>query len=200
MQPPARVVVAQGSTTRETANSLVGGSARPAMSDPWAPLPEVIETDRLILRRFRAGDVDDVLAYARDPRWSRYLPGVPRPYTRADAEAFVASRVSDQWEAQATWAMQLNDGVAGGLGLTVESKHLRAALGYGLARPHWGKGLTTEAARAVIDAAYRTLPNLNRVYATCRRAQWRVAARHGEARHAARGAAARPPGPSRRDR
>ncbi len=136
------------------------------MSDPWAPLPEVIETDRLILRRFRAGDVDDVLAYARDPRWSRYLPGVPRPYTRADAEAFVASRVSDQWEAQATWAMQLNDGVAGGLGLTVESKHLRAALGYGLARPHWGKGLTTEAARAVIDAAYRTLPNLNRVYAT----------------------------------
>ena len=32
-------------------------------------LPDVIETERLMLRPFRLGDVDDVLASARDPEW-----------------------------------------------------------------------------------------------------------------------------------
>ena len=32
-------------------------------------------------------------------------------------------------------------------------------------RPFWGQGLATEAARAVIDAAFQSLPELNRVEA-----------------------------------
>ena len=55
-------------------------------------LPDIIETPRLRLRGFRLQDLDDVLSYASDPEWARYLP-VPQPYTRAEAERFLAGQV-----------------------------------------------------------------------------------------------------------
>ena len=45
---------------------------------------EIIRTKRLSLRPFAFTDVNDVLAYASDPEWSRFLP-VPDPYTLKDA-------------------------------------------------------------------------------------------------------------------
>jgi RimJ/RimL family protein N-acetyltransferase len=42
-------------------------------------LPDIIKTERLRLRPFSLQDVDDVLSYASDPEWARYLP-VPQPY------------------------------------------------------------------------------------------------------------------------
>ena len=39
-----------------------------------------LRTDRLLLRPFDFRDVDDVLAYASEPKFGRYLP-VPQPYT-----------------------------------------------------------------------------------------------------------------------
>ena len=53
---------------------------------------EIIHTKRLLLRPFAFTDVDDVLAYASDPEWSRFLP-VPVPYTIKDAEEFVARNI-----------------------------------------------------------------------------------------------------------
>lgn len=55
-------------------------------------LPDVLNTEQLRLRLFRLQDVDDVLSYATDPAWARYLP-VPQPYTRADAEKFIAGQL-----------------------------------------------------------------------------------------------------------
>ena len=52
-------------------------------------LPERIETARLVLRRWTLADAEDVLAYAADPEWSRFLP-VPEPYERRHAEEAVA--------------------------------------------------------------------------------------------------------------
>ena len=49
----------------------------------------VLRTPRLLLRPYRSDDVDDVLAYATDPEWGRYLP-LPDPYIRRSAEEFVA--------------------------------------------------------------------------------------------------------------
>ena len=40
--------------------------------------------------------------------------------------------------------------VVGGVGLRVERPGERAELGYALAKEHWGKGLTVEAAQAAI--------------------------------------------------
>jgi hypothetical protein len=58
-------------------------------------LPEVIEAERLTLRPFGLGDVEDVLAYARVPEWSRFLRDLPQPYGRAEAERSVARQLPD---------------------------------------------------------------------------------------------------------
>ncbi len=78
---------------------------RPA--DPQAAAVPDLRTKRLVLRRFGPGDVDDVFAYARDPEWAEYLlPAVPQPYTRRNAEEFIARQMRASPEREPTWAMR----------------------------------------------------------------------------------------------
>ncbi len=74
-----------------------------------------IKTERLLLRSFRLGDVDDVLAYGADEEWGRYLP-VPRPYLRKDAEEFLAKKTLESWESRAEFAVVFEGTVVGGIG------------------------------------------------------------------------------------
>ena len=114
-----------------------------------------LKTERLLLRPLRLEDVDDVYAYARDPEWERYLGlPLPQPYTRRNAEAFVAGRVLASWGENPTFAIVLDSTVIGGIGLRIADAHQRAELGYALARVHWGKGLMPEAAGVVMDYSF----------------------------------------------
>jgi len=128
-------------------------------------LPEVIRTRRLLLRPFGLEDVDDVFAYAQDPEWSRFLRTLPRPYRIDDAKRFVARQLLLDREQHPAWAVVLGETVIGGINLRVQLEHGRAELGYAIARAHWNKGFCSEAARAVIDAAFATHDGLNRVFA-----------------------------------
>ncbi|MNL48225.1 putative ribosomal N-acetyltransferase YdaF [compost metagenome] len=47
-----------------------------------------------------------------------------------------------------------------------ETEHARAEFGYSLSRAFWGKGLATEAARAIITFGFEVLA-LNRIEAKC---------------------------------
>ena len=53
----------------------------------------------------------------------------------------------------------------GGLNVRMRSEHRLGEMGYSIARQHWGQGFCTEAARAVLDAAFESCPGLNRVRA-----------------------------------
>ncbi|MCY3505281.1 MAG: GNAT family N-acetyltransferase [Chloroflexi bacterium] len=136
-------------------------------------IPE-LRTERLLLRPFHSGDVDDVFAYASNPEWSRYLP-VPDPYTRRHAEEFVAGCILVDGEKRFEWAVVHEGRVSGGLSLTVRRPGV-AELGYSIARPLWGQGLTTEAARAVIAHAFEELGLVRiQAFADIRNAaSWRV--------------------------
>jgi [ribosomal protein S5]-alanine N-acetyltransferase len=130
--------------------------------------PVELRTKRLLLRPFILEDADDVLEYANDPDWVRYLVNIPHPFTRKDAEAFVV-RFSNTaaWETLPTFAIVLDGKVIGEIYLNQpDHQNMRAELGYSLSKKHWGKGFTVEAARAVIDWAFRTY-DFNRIYATC---------------------------------
>ena len=127
-------------------------------------LPTRIRTDRMLLRPWSLTDVDDVLSYAADPEWSRFLP-VPKPYERRHAEEAVAGWVLADWSTEADWAIEIAGRASGGITLRINPQHRNAELGYALARRHWGRGYMTEAARAVIDAAFASLPDLVRVQA-----------------------------------
>lgn len=127
-------------------------------------LPDIIETERLCLRPLKLEDVEDVLAYATDVEWARYLP-VPQPYNRGHAEEFVASQILIDREHNPSWALVHNGTVIGGTNLRLDLENHVAELGYSVARRHWGQGFATEAARAVIDAAFQSLADLNKVRA-----------------------------------
>jgi [ribosomal protein S5]-alanine N-acetyltransferase len=128
-------------------------------------IPEVIRTDRLVLRPWTFGDVPHVLAYANDEEWGRYLP-VPHPYLEADARKFIAAQVLHDRTERFGWAVELDGRAIGGLDLLLLEDEQLGELGYAIARAFWGRGLATEAGRAVIDAAFRGCARLTRMRAS----------------------------------
>ena len=144
-----------------------------------------LRTERLLLRPFGTADADDVYGYAKDPEWARFLlPMIPQPYTRRDAEEFIARRVVASWSIDSAFAIVLDSVVVGGINLHVDERHEKGELGYSLARAHWGKGLTTEAARAVVDWGFSQL-GLAKVYASAdlrNTGSWRVMEKTGMTR------------------
>lgn len=112
--------------------------------------PVELRTERLLLRPFWLVDVGDILRYCTDPEWARFLP-VPQPYTRQDAEEFVAGRVLVSWATDPSWMMVFGERVIGVVDLHINVVHEIAELGYALAPAHWGKGLMPEATRSVVD-------------------------------------------------
>lgn len=135
--------------------------------------PPEIRTERLLLRPFRADDVDDVFSFSSDPEWGRYIE-VPMPYSRRDAEEFVAGAVLPDAAAKLRWAIVHEGRVSGFLNLMPSAG--AAEVGCGIARPLWGQGLVTEAVAAVIEHGFQAL-GLARIYAYAvvdNRASWRV--------------------------
>jgi len=114
------------------------------------PIAIELRTPRLLLRRFRREDVDDALAYRNDPEFARFLPHVPQPFTRRDAEAFVATNMTEPWETLPTFAVVFDGRVIGTTNFAIDPPACRAMLGYALAREHWGRGLAVEAAAAAV--------------------------------------------------
>ena len=128
-------------------------------------LPTAIRTRRLTLRRVRLSDVDDVFGFASEDVWSRLLrPDASGPYQRRDAERWVAGRRLADWRTEPTWAVEFDGRMSGMVGLNIEVEHSRAELSYALTRELRGQGLTTEAARAVVDRVFLDT-KLGRVWA-----------------------------------
>lgn len=109
-----------------------------------------IETERLLLRAFQASDVADALAYRDDQEFARFLLHIPQPFTRQDAEAFVALNMSEPWERAPTFAVVWQATVIGTVNLEVDTGARTAKLGYAIGRAWWGQGIATEATRAVV--------------------------------------------------
>ena len=128
--------------------------------------PETFRTDRLILRRITLADAEAIFAtYAQDPDVTRYVIWQPHRHL-GDSREFL-QRCVERWEAgsEFTWAICLPDGtLIGSFALRVDGH--KANTGYGVARPHWGKGYATEALQAVVDWALQQ-PQIYRVWATC---------------------------------
>lgn len=127
--------------------------------------PVELRTNRLLLRPFRPDDVDDALAYRDDAEFSRYLPHIPQPFTRGDAEAYVAGNIADPWDVCPTFAVIFEGAVIGTVNVDVDRTHGIAMLGFALGRAHWGKGIGSEAVRAAVAWAFDAFA-LARIWAT----------------------------------
>lgn len=124
----------------------------------------MIKTDRLVLRPWAFEDVADVVAYANDQEWSRYLP-LPQPYAEADARTFIATQVLQNRQEHPSWAIEHEQRVRGGINVRFFADRKIGEVGYSIARPFWGRGLATKTARAILNAAFEAIPSLVRVRA-----------------------------------
>jgi ribosomal-protein-alanine N-acetyltransferase len=146
--------------------------------------PVELRTERMLLRPFREGDIDDVYAFATDREWSRYLMNVPDTYTRAHAQEFINRNLGRDWDTNPNFALVLDGRVVGSIGLVVSKEHRRAEIGYSLARELWGKGLIPEAARALVDWGFPAY-ELDKVFARAdarNERSWRVMEKLGMTR------------------
>jgi RimJ/RimL family protein N-acetyltransferase len=113
----------------------------------------VLETERLTLRAPRHEDVKAIAVLANDRRIAENTARIPHPYCVADAEQFVAA--VNRRDDEACFVLMLNGTLIGACG--IDPRDDGAELGYWLGAGYWGRGLMTEAARAVIDYGFGDL-------------------------------------------
>jgi len=114
-----------------------------------------IETERLVLRRFRPTDAPAFAAYRGDPAIARYQSW-DETYSLADAERTIASLADVHPGEPGAW-FQFAVAERGMDTLVGDCAPARAEIGYTLAPAHHGKGYATEAAGALAGYAFDTL-------------------------------------------
>ena len=128
--------------------------------------PEVIELERLRLRRPRLSDAPAIFEYASDPEVARYADW---PISRSIESVNERLRLrADQWSSgeEFYWVvtLRLDDRAIGAIACTI-SGHA-AEFGFLLARGLWRNGYATEAARAIVEWVF-SVPSVSRLAATC---------------------------------
>jgi RimJ/RimL family protein N-acetyltransferase len=121
----------------------------------------MIETERLLLRRWRTSDLAPFAALNADPVVMEHLPG---PETREDSDASVERiQLHFQRHGYGLYAAELKDCGAfiGYIGLAIPKTTLPFSpcveIGWRLAAAYWNRGLATEGARAVLRHAFTQL-------------------------------------------
>jgi RimJ/RimL family protein N-acetyltransferase len=119
----------------------------------------MIETQRLLLRRFAAADVDDFVALQADPEVRRYIQ-LAQPFGREQA----AERVENdeaEWQERGRRMLAIEERAGGRFLGRVTLHHWaqfgETEIGWALRGDARGRGFATEAARAFADWGFRNL-------------------------------------------
>lgn len=128
-----------------------------------------IETQRLILRRFKPSDAKFVYNnWAIDSEVCKFLSWNPHKAlseTEHVVEGWIKGYENDD---NYNWAIELKDigEVIGQISLThVNEKYSSCSVGYNISRSFWGNGVMTEALKAVINYLFKEI-GMNRIEAS----------------------------------
>lgn len=119
-------------------------------------MPVVLETPRLLLRPLRLEDCDRLVDELNDMAIARNTARIPHPYHRADALEFLdfamgnvaRSRIAGVEEKSAAGHL------IGIISYEWSEAKGDAELGYWYAQSAWGRGIGSEAARAMVEDAF----------------------------------------------
>ena len=121
----------------------------------------ILESERLILRRWRESDREPFAHINSDPRVMEFFPAV---LSREESDRFL-DRVEAHFDRYGfgLWAAELreNAALAGFVGLAVPGFEAPftpcVEIGWRFSANHWGRGLATEGAREVLRFAFEEL-------------------------------------------
>jgi ribosomal-protein-alanine N-acetyltransferase len=117
------------------------------------------------VRSWRMGDAEAIARHADNRKiWLNLRDAFPHPYTIQDAREFIKS--TRHRDPETTFAISVNGEAAGSVGFVLrpDVERVSAEIGYWLAEPFWGRGITSEALVAVTGYAIATHA-LTRIYA-----------------------------------
>lgn len=128
-----------------------------------------IKTDRLIIRRLRLTDAEDIYEFTSKKATSEFLTWYPHKSIER-TKNFIKSIVDKYNKNEVTqWAIELIEnqkiiGVAGFIAYYPE--HLKGEIAFVLSSDYWDKGYMTEALKKIIEYGYNEM-GLKRIEAKC---------------------------------
>lgn len=124
-----------------------------------------LKLSRSTLRPWKPGDEESLVRHANSRIiWRNLRDAFPHPYTLADAKRWI--KIANPAPPITNFAIIVEGDAVGAIGLALKDDVFRrsAEIGYWLAEAYWGRGIATEAVRAVTDYAFATF-DLCRVFA-----------------------------------
>jgi ribosomal-protein-alanine N-acetyltransferase len=124
-----------------------------------------LSLDKCIVRSWEAGDLASLVTHANNRRvWENLRDRFPHPYTRRDGQTFI--RYARASEPETSFALEVDGSAVGGIGfsLLADVERVSSEIGYWVGEVYWGRGICTEALRAVTAYAIER-HRLTRVFA-----------------------------------
>ncbi|MDD1728965.1 MAG: GNAT family N-acetyltransferase [Methanospirillum sp.] len=120
----------------------------------------ILQTDRLVLRKFHREEAMIVRELAGNPDVAHGCIHIPHPYGIGIAEMWIACH--ETWYAEGSQLIfaitrKTDQWIIGTVSLTIDSEHALADIGYWIGAPFWYYGYATEAARAVIAYGFGSM-------------------------------------------
>ncbi len=109
-----------------------------------------LELERSTVRSWRPSDAESLVRHADNPNVALQLrDGFPNPYRLDDAREWI--EFAREADPETHFAIEVAGAAAGGIGLLLgeDVERISAEIGYWLGEAYWGRGIMTEAVRAV---------------------------------------------------
>ena len=126
-----------------------------------------IKTKKFILRPYQKGDEEAIVKHANDKIIGKNTLTMPYPYTLKDAKEWIEENLKeykDKKSENRVFAIEIDGELCGTVGLSKIVREHKAELGYWIGRKYWGRGIMTEAVKAVSSYAFHDL-KVKRIYA-----------------------------------
>ncbi len=131
----------------------------------WKEMVMEIALTTCNIRSWNWKDLASIVHHANNRKvWINLRDRFPHPYTVADARSWLQS--VNEHRPETNFAIVVDDEAVGGIGFTLQQDvaFRSAEIGYWLGEEFWGRGIATEALKAVTEHAFNEY-DLCRLYA-----------------------------------